>query len=296
MRTKNVSNSAKAAFVAFGIALLGASPVVAANIDLSPVGNQSAALAGVNQAGGGATAFVADFFVQPAGTGVFDPFLTLRDPGGNVNSERGFNTNNVLFNDQQRPYWNTLIKLKDLGVVTPASGQGAGVPSYAFILDANEPGGTQSLISINNLRVYTNLVDNSATVGNSIAGLNGNALNAALAPLGNLIFGMTTTGQSITLDAAQEGITVNDPRPNGGSGQADMALYIPVSLFAGVNPNSYVFLYNENGALDPVAGDGYEEWKAVLGSTTGVPDGGTTAMLLGGVMFGLFAFRRRMPV
>jgi hypothetical protein len=281
----------KATLVALGVALLGATPILAANLDLSVAGSQSLTLPGTNQSGSTVNATVADFWTQPAGTGVFDPFLTLRDPGGNVGQERGFNTNHVLYNDQQRPEWNTLLRVGQLGTVTVN-----GVANYAFLLDANEPGGSASLINIDNIRVYISSTDNTAAVGNlSVSGQSGSQLNTALAPLGTLVFGMDTNNKVI-LDSAQENVTGSNA--NGGSGQSDLVLYIPVSAFttAGANANSFVWFFNANGSLDNVAEDGFEEWKAVLGPQGQVPDGGTTAMLLGAALFGLFAVRRRLPV
>ena len=293
MRPTNVSSSLKATLVALGVALLGAAPVLAADIDLSIAGSQSLTLPGTGFSGGAVNAIVADNWTQPAGTGVFDPFLTIKDPGGTggaANIERGFNTNNVLYNDQQRPAWNTLIKVGQLAQVNVG-----GVAYYAFLLDANEPGGAASLINIDNIRVYVNSVDNTGAVGTIASGLNATQTATALAPLGNLVFAMNTNNR-VVLDSAQENVTGSNA--NGGSGQSDLVLYIPVSAFtaAGATANSYVFLFNQNGSLDNVAEDGFEEWKALLGPQGQVPDGGTTAMLLGAALFGLFAIRRRLPV
>ena len=79
--------------------------------DLSAAGNTSVSVLG--DVGG--TAIFADFFTQPAGTGVFEPFLTIeRDAsGGNpVGIESGYNTDGFsnLYLNQQRPQWNDRLK------------------------------------------------------------------------------------------------------------------------------------------------------------------------------------------
>ncbi|HZI31453.1 MAG TPA: hypothetical protein VFF11_03875, partial [Candidatus Binatia bacterium] len=60
----------------------------------------------------------------------------------------------------------------------------------------------------------------------------------------------------------------------------------------------YLWFYNLNGVHYSADGDlaaqaGYEEWRAVVG--VGVPDGGTTLVLLGSVLavFGLMGSRCR---
>jgi len=244
-------------------------------------------LPGVNASGGAVNASVANYWSQPTGTGVFNPFLSLRNEGGG-SEEFAFNTNGTvaLYNDEHRPAWNKLIQVGSLANVNG---------NYAFVLDANEPGASKSLISIDNLRVYVSSSDNTAAVGNfNYNSSNPSSSNNKLDLLGTLVFGMNTANW-INLNANQESIGSN---ANGGSGQSDMVLLIPISLFtaAGANANSYVFLFDangHNGSVESDATDGYEEWNAVTGSTPPIPDGGSTLILLGMAMGGMGFIARR---
>src|SRR5262245_43386286 len=67
----------------------------------------------------GGNGLVGNFHTQPAGTGVFEPFLTLEREasGGNpVGIERAYNTDGhtQMYLDQQRPEWNTLLRVSQL--------------------------------------------------------------------------------------------------------------------------------------------------------------------------------------
>src|ERR1700758_1398127 len=63
----------------------------------------------------GGTAIFSEISTHPAGTGVFDPFLTINSQA-NSKTEQGYNTdgNTALYLNQQRPEWNTLLKVSDL--------------------------------------------------------------------------------------------------------------------------------------------------------------------------------------
>lgn len=92
----------------------------AVQYDLSPAGTQS--LNVVGDVGG--TAIISDFWSQPTGTGVFDPFLTLDANGqtstGNKNIESAYNSDghNALYLDGHRPSWNTSLHVGDLAPIT----------------------------------------------------------------------------------------------------------------------------------------------------------------------------------
>src|SRR5881628_2890576 len=99
----------------------------------------------------GGNATFGDHWEQPTGTGVFKPFLTLDSNGqtstGITQIESAYNTDGEpLYLDELRNHWNTLLRVGDLQNVNGY---------YAFILDANEPGSDKSLISIDNIRIYT---------------------------------------------------------------------------------------------------------------------------------------------
>src|SRR4026207_2206832 len=66
----------------------------------------------------GGTAMFSEISTHPAGTGVFDPFLTINSKGSSK-TEQGYNTdgNTALYLNQQRPEWNTLLKVSDLAKI-----------------------------------------------------------------------------------------------------------------------------------------------------------------------------------
>lgn len=266
-------------------AVAGAQWVSAAEIDLSAPGTQILPVAG--DVGG--IGFVSDFFTQPAGTGVFLPFLTVERPGG-TSTENGYNTDGqtALYLDQQRPEWNNTLKLGDLAVI--------GGLYYAFELDANEPGGDKSIISIDNVRIYTSSGDNTGAVGSNLANLDS---------LGTLRWAMNDplkVGSDfnidtwIKLDSNQENVEAGSNVSNGGSGKSDMILLVPITAFAGAALTDFVWFYNLNGVHYTADGDlaaeaGFEEWRAVVGPNA-VPDNGGTLLLLGGALLGIGAMAR----
>ena len=258
----------------------------ATEYDLSPSGTQSFNVVG--DVGG--TAVIADYWSQPTGTGVFNPFLTLDANGqtstGNKNIESAYNSDghNALYLDGLRPSWNTSLRYGDLATV-----QISNVNYFAFILDANEPGGAKSVISIDNIRIYTSATDNTASVKNDITKLNNlGTLRWAMNDPTILPNGSFDIAKWVKLDAAQENINLGYHHPNGGSGMADMIVYIPQAAFAGAFASDYVWFYNLNGVhyktdSNLAAQAGFEEWSAVVKTTptTSVPDGGMTLVFLG---------------
>ncbi len=199
----------------------------------------------------GGTAIFSETSTHPAGTGVFDPFLTVSSQG-NSKIERGYNTDGhtalYLNQQKQRPQWNNLLKVSDLATIKIG-----GTDYYAFELDANEPNGTErdhsakSLLSIDNIRIYTSSTDNTAAVKSVESKLE------SPSPLGTLRFALNDPLKSgsnynltnwVKMDATTDGIA--DTRGhNGGSGFSDLIVYIPASDFP--NLNDYIFFYNLNG-------------------------------------------------
>jgi hypothetical protein len=266
---------------------------MATEYDLSVSGNTSANVPG--DVGG--TAIFRDYFTQPAGTGVFDPFLTIernaagKPPTSNSNIEQGYNTDGVLYMDQQRPNWNKLLHVGDLAPITVS-----GKTYYGFELDANEPGADKSIISVDNIRVYTSSGDNTGAVKDNLANLASlGTLRWALNDGVKNADGSWNVTDWVKLDAAQENV---DSNSNGGSGKSDMLVLIPTTAFTGASANDFVWFYNLNGVHYTVDGDlaaesGYEEWRAVVKLNT-VPDGGATVALLGLGIIGLGAMRRKL--
>jgi hypothetical protein len=246
----------------------------------------------------GGPGLVGNFHSQPAGTGVFKPFLTVeRQSEGNnaLDYERAYNTGGApLYLDELRNHWNTYLRFGDLG--TFKIGEAF---YFAFELDANEPGAGKSLISIDNVRIYTSATDRTGLVQNDESKLNN---------LGTLRWAMNNplhVNPSVPLKPtdlynADEWINLDSvisAKQNGGSGISDMVLYVPVTAFAGTNPDDYVWFYNLNGLResadyspapdgfdkDLAAESGYEEWRAFAGPQV-VPDGGNTVILFGAAL------------
>jgi hypothetical protein len=281
--------------VTIACTLLPSVGLFAAELDLS-----GSATTGTLTGDVGGTAVFSEIFNHPTGTGVFEPFLTINSHG-NSSIENGYNTSghDALYLDQQRPEWNNLLRLSDLAQVNIG-----GINYFAFELDSNEPSGSEkdgspkSLISIDNIRIYTSSTDNTGAVGNGLSSLDG---------LGTLRFALNNplqTGNSfnitnwVKLDSTVGGIA-DQQGHNGGQGFSDMVAFIPVTAFAGANPNDFVWFYNLNGAHFDAdaqgngAQAGYEEWRALTNLTL-IPEPTTTALLaVASAVGGVAAFRRR---
>lgn len=287
-----------AALATLAATIMSSGTASAVEYDLTPSGNNAFNVPG--DVGG--TAIFSDYFTQPAGTGVFQPFLTL-DANGQTSTglntvEQAYNTDGftAMYLDQLRPNWNTRLTLGSLAQVNRS-----GVLYYAFLLDANEPGGNKSLISVDNVRIYTSAADNTAAVGNDLSQLNTlGTLRWALNDPTKNANGQFNINNWIKLDAAQENVDAGANVSNGGSGKSDMIAYIPVSAFAGALPTDYLWFYNLNGVhytvdKDLASTSGYEEWRAVVNTPPGnVPDGGATLVLLAGGLSGLAMLRRKL--
>ena len=239
---------------------------------------------GVNAADSGFVngAFFDVTFQQPTGTGVIDPFLRLQGRGRDGDAE-GMNTSarNVLDNKAGR--WTHDLRLSDL-----VDNNGY----YQFLLDINEANQSRSLLSLDKLTIST-------------ADAGGLKYSDVRQPsIATMHYDLDGGGNaSILLDAAR----------NHGSGSGDLMIYIPTSLFAGADPDSYVYLYavfgwdvcgNQTSALQ--ATGGFEEFAAVrtIGaapgidtniSVTPVPEPGSalTGLLLLGVAGMRFSMRSR---
>src|SRR3954466_7853840 len=103
-------------------------------------------------------------FTQPAGTGVYDPFLTIQ----NSPWEQGYNSSSQPFDTKRVPQWNHEIKFSDLQVTTISGKQ-----YYGFAVDVNEPGNSKAGISIDGLSFWTSSTLQSSTSTNSSGYFNG---------------------------------------------------------------------------------------------------------------------------
>jgi hypothetical protein len=113
--------------------------------------------------------------------------------------------------------------------------------------------------------------------------------------------GILRYAQNKTLGETSNWLLIDASRHEGGStsgsGSSDMILYVPTSLFAGALATDFLYFYTINGVHDGAAegsqsNAGFEEWKAFTGP--GVPDGGSTLLLLGSALtaLGFLAGRR----
>jgi len=236
---------------------------------------------------GGAAAIYTTIDTLPAGTGVFDPFLTYQ----HKKVEEGYNTsqggNGQGYLDTKRvDQWNHDLHVGDLGVVPGPDGKGS---YYAFELDANETGvgNINRLLSIDDIRIYTSSSDTANSVGNN-ANLVDNLGTLRYAQ--NLALGVTANWVLIDASRSEGGST-------SGSGSSDMILLVPTTLFDDAASTDFVYFYTINGLHDAAAegsesNAGFEEWTT-LGPTK-VPDGGSTLLLLGSSLtaLGFLAGRR----
>jgi len=224
---------------------------------------------------------------QPTGTGVIQPFVRIQ--GTPV--EGGYNTEGQIeFQTKDTNQWTSALPLDSLSKVTIGSTQ-----YYSFFLDINESNNAQSgLLSLDDMRIYLGKSD-------SLTGIN------LTRPTDG--FGSQST-KVYDLDANGDTYIKLNYSLSGGSGAGDMFAYIPVSLFANIDPSfKYVYLYSHFG--DKYASNaGFEEWAALKGPTTGPvinPTGGGGAvpappgvvlagMGLVGMLFGRRFRREAAPV
>jgi hypothetical protein len=171
---------------------------------------------------------------HPTGTGVYDPFLTIQ----NNPWEQGYNSSTGNFDTKREPQWNHEIQFSDLQTTTIN-----GIAYFGFSVDVNEPGGNQATISLDALKIFTSSSLQSSTSTNGSGFFNGS--------LGTLRY-----------DLGNNQVLYNDQ--NTGSGGGDINIYVPVSNFAGTNPNDYVYVYQRWGNTDASQG-GFEETRLIAG-------------------------------
>jgi hypothetical protein len=202
--------------------------------------------------------------IHPAGTGVFEPFLTIQGNG----DEQGYNSSTGNFDTKREPVWNHEIRFSDLQQTTIG-----GVAYFGFAIDINEPGGGKADITLTDLRIYTSSTIQTSTSVDANGDFNGS--------LGTLRY-----------DLGNNEVYYVDR--NRGSGESDINVYIPVSLFAGAQGSDYVYMYQRWGNADAMTEGGFEETRLIAGITP-IPELSSFFPILG-LMAAVFAtnvLRRR---
>jgi hypothetical protein len=210
-------------------------------------------------------------FTQPAGSGVIDPFLTLQ----NTPIEQGYNGTNHNFDTKRVPQYNQPLTLSMLAEVTVNA-----TTYYQFVVDVNEPNTTGGrTLSLDMLSVWTSSTVQKSTSTDANGLFNGS--------LGTLVYDMSP-------NFGDNNVLYNDA--NSGSGQADIAIYIPTAYFAGALGTDYLYMYQAWGNTLSSEG-GYEETYAVMGGNfTAVPEVSSVAPVAA-ILLGVFMFdlrRRRL--
>jgi len=201
-----------------------------------------------------------EFAFQPTGTGVFDPFVRIQQTG----TEAGYNTDGrpVEFQTKDQNQWTHSLALSSLGVVTRD-----GVDYFMFRLDMNEQANQESQnnsegrhLSMNDFEIYLGNAPDllGLTPGSGFGG--GDSV---------LVYDIDTADGRGDATVELNDKLDNDHGP--GSGDSDMDVLIPVSLFQGPNGFTWVYLYSAFGNPNH-SDDGFEEWAAFLGEGPVPPD------------------------
>jgi hypothetical protein len=206
---------------------------------------------GSNGSGSVGGAFFSTTDVQPTGTGVFDPFLTIQ----NSPTEQGYNGSNGNFDTKRVPQWNHEIQFSQMQTTTIKGSQ-----YFGFLVDVNEPnGGPKTNISLDSLKLWTSSTLQTSTSTDANGNFNGS--------LGTLRFDLGS-GNSVLYDDKQHG-----------SGSGDINIFIPVSDFAGTKSTDYVYMYQAWGNTDMSDG-GFEETAMISGAVP-VPEVAPSSVIFG---------------
>jgi len=226
-----------AASLSTGVAAILAASAPAAVINLTTAGSSGTINSAIYEQAG----------PQSTGTGQIDTF-SQQGPGGSGTSSHAYNTttNNILDN-KSTDNFNHSITLSAVPIVV------RGNTFYReFLLDTNESGGGDELLSLDEVQIFVGGTANSSVTSFSGAGV----LNHD----GTLVYRM---------DAGGDNWVALDYSLNSGSGSGDMFLLVPHSLFTGYAGTSVVTLHSQFGlqGANPSgftgvfsSSGGFEEW------------------------------------
>jgi hypothetical protein len=203
---------------------------------------------------------------QTAGTGVVDPFLTIQNNG----TEQGYNTPTGVFDTKRQPQYTHSVKVSELVKVNIN-----GVEYYSFLLDINEGNSASGAkISLDSMKIYTSPVGDQTTT--------------TVDNLGTKVF---------ELDSLADNFVLYDDQ-NSGSGQHDIAFFIPAAGFVNASADDFVYLYLKFGGFSAPgfngsSDGGFEEIR--FGNPQPVPEVAAFFPLAGvlGLAIGAQHFRRR---
>jgi uncharacterized repeat protein (TIGR01451 family) len=194
---------------------------------------------------------------QSSGTGVFNPFLQIQHNG----TEQGYNTDasHKQFNESNSHTHALLLANVPIVIGDGTHGTVEGLTYREFRLDLNEKGGGKQFLSLDKLQIWQ---EESGGLSNFTSG-------AGFA-------GAHTNYLAYDLDAgADHWVALNDGLSHG-SGQSDVVVLIPDSVFINDASHRYVYLYSGFGYQSGWASDGgFEEWG--VSTPAGAP--GTTSAL-----------------
>jgi hypothetical protein len=194
----------------------------------------------------GGTAIATETLKFGAGTGNFDPFLSVQS---NRTDEWGYNTATGQNLDTIDGGNRTHLEILD-DVPTVYIG---GTRYREFILDTNQSG--QNPISVNQIEIF----GGAAATDTPYPAGGATPANYDVSPG----LGMTPLFQLNSFPSGPPDISEIQVSSVGfGSGHADMALYVPDSAFAGVLASGYVTIFTQMGTPPGQYSQsaGFEEW------------------------------------